>query len=417
MNDINIIVQGPISVESVENILNYMKFGKVLISTWNTSDLTIANNFLRDNNIENEVQIYTEDEPKWKAPISDTLNYQIQGIYNALLKCDKKYTIRVRSDEYFTYLKPMIDLFYEDDSKLVMANVHFRNSIPYHMGDHCFIAKTEVLLDAYKSLLPDENGSFGESWKFSRTPEVIMAHSILKSMNKEINPKSFNENFRIMDVNKLGHFIVRANHYTPKRTWVDHYEHWSRDYIENYFYRRPEMNKKIKLLILDVDGVLTNGKKSYSTDGLALSKEFCDRDFTAIKRFKAGGTQVCFLSGDRKVNEAVAKNRNIDFYFSDAGHGDKAEFVEEFESKYNCTKDEMAYVGDDLFDISIMKKVKYAFSPKNVPKEVSDVCDIIINRNSGDNVVATLYEYLLGVNLINQSTLGDVKNLDKLESF
>jgi len=171
------------------------------------------------------------------------------------------------------------------------------------------------------------------------------------------------------------------------------------------------------LLILDIDGVMTDGTKTYDKHGDVSHKKYCDLDFTAIKRFKAGGTQVCFLSGDRKVNEAVAKNRNIDFYFSDAGHGDKAEFVEEFESKYNCTKDEMAYVGDDLFDISIMKKVKYAFSPKNVPKEVSDVCDIIINRNSGDNVVATLYEYLLGVNLINQSTLGDVKNLDKLESF
>ena len=417
MKDINIIVQGPVRLESIENIKHYMMFGDVLISTWNTSDLTIANNFLKENNIENEVPIYTEDEPDWKAPFPSTINYQIQGIYNALSKCDKKYTIRVRSDEYFTYLRPMIDLFHEDDSKLVMANVHFRNTIPLHMGDHCFIAKTDTLLDAYKNLLPDENGSFGESWKFTRIPESIMAHSILKSMGRETDSKSFNENFRIIDVNRLGHFIVRSN--GPKRAWLDHYEHWDRDYIENAnkFYRRPKMNKKIKLLILDVDGVLTNGKKSYAIDGLALSKDFCDRDFTAIKRFKAGGTQVCFLSGDRKVNQAVAKNRNIDFYFSDAGHGDKAEFVEEFERKYNCTKDEMAYVGDDLFDISIMKKVKYAFSPKNVPKEVSDICDIVINRNSGDNVVAALYEYLLEVNLINESTLDDVKNLDKLESF
>ena len=243
MKDINIIVQGPIRVESIENIKHYMKFGEVLISTWNTSNLNIpfVNLLLKKNNIENEVSIYTEDEPNWKPPMESTMNYQVQGIYNALSKCDKKYTIRVRSDEYFTYLKPMIDLFYEDDSKLVMANVHFRNSIPFHMGDHCFIAKTEVLLGAYKTLLPDENGLFGESWEFSRVPEAIMAHSILKSMNKEINPKSFNENFRIIDVNKLGNFIVRAN--GQGRVWIDHYEHWSRGYIgdsgdTNYFYRR-----------------------------------------------------------------------------------------------------------------------------------------------------------------------------------
>ena len=175
--------------------------------------------------------------------------------------------------------------------------------------------------------------------------------------------------------------------------------------------------KMIKLLILDVDGVLTNGKKSYGLDGLVLSKEFCDRDFTAIKRFKAGGTQVCFLSGDIKVNETIAKNRKIDFYFSDAGHGDKANFVEEFEKTYNCKKEEMAYVGDDIFDISIMRKVGYAYCPKGVPVDVEDICDYVIQAESGDNVIAKLYEYLLEYNLIKKSTLQEVKELDKLESF
>jgi len=173
----------------------------------------------------------------------------------------------------------------------------------------------------------------------------------------------------------------------------------------------------IKLLILDVDGVLTDGKKSYGLDGLALSKNFCDRDFTAIKRLKSGGIQVCFLSGDKKVNEEVAKNRKIDFYFSDAGYDDKADYVEKFEKIYNCTKDEMAYVGDDIFDIPIMKSVKYAFCPKGVPIEVQKISNWIIDRESGDNVISCLYEYLLNQKLINETTLQQVKDLDKLESF
>ena len=53
---------------------------------------------------------------------------------------------------------------------------------------------------------------------------------------------------------------------------------------------------KIKLAILDVDGVLTDGKKTYDNTGLCIYKTFCDKDFTAIKKLKALGISVCFLS-------------------------------------------------------------------------------------------------------------------------
>ena len=51
----------------------------------------------------------------------------------------------------------------------------------------------------------------------------------------------------------------------------------------------------IKLVILDVDGVLTDGKKYYNRDGDVVMKTFCDKDWTAIKRFKALGIKVLFL--------------------------------------------------------------------------------------------------------------------------
>ena len=55
------------------------------------------------------------------------------------------------------------------------------------------------------------------------------------------------------------------------------------------------------LLILDVDGVLTDGRKYYDVSGKGVLKTFCDRDFTAIKKFKANGWDVVFLSGDPNV--------------------------------------------------------------------------------------------------------------------
>ena len=76
------------------------------------------------------------------------------------------------------------------------------------------------------------------------------------------------------------------------------------------------MKNKIKLLILDVDGILTDGRKYYGIDGMPFAKIFCDKDFTAIKRFRALGINVIFLTGDAKVNEKIGINRNIPVYLS-----------------------------------------------------------------------------------------------------
>lgn len=51
---------------------------------------------------------------------------------------------------------------------------------------------------------------------------------------------------------------------------------------------------KIKLAILDIDGVLTDGRKYYGLDGIPFAKTYCDKDFTAIKRMRGAGVKVCF---------------------------------------------------------------------------------------------------------------------------
>ena len=70
----------------------------------------------------------------------------------------------------------------------------------------------------------------------------------------------------------------------------------------------------IKLVVLDVDGIMTDGKKYYDQNGSVVLKTFCDKDWTSIKRFKSMGINVIFLSGDENINKQIAKDRNIDFY-------------------------------------------------------------------------------------------------------
>ncbi len=171
----------------------------------------------------------------------------------------------------------------------------------------------------------------------------------------------------------------------------------------------------IKLLILDIDGVMTDGTKVYGLDGLTIGKRYCDRDFTAIKQFKASGIHVCFLSGDDKVNKAMARNRKTDFYYSRGKN--KTDFLQRIGEFYECFPDQMAYVGDDIFDIAIMEKVGYSYCPQNVTAQVKKAANSIIKKNSGDNVVSELYEMLCKTEKINPATLEDIERLDRLESF
>ena len=64
---------------------------------------------------------------------------------------------------------------------------------------------------------------------------------------------------------------------------------------------------KIKLLILDVDGVLTDGKKHYDKEGNTISKVFCDKDWTALKLLKVVGIKTILITGD-PFNKFIEKN-------------------------------------------------------------------------------------------------------------
>ena len=170
----------------------------------------------------------------------------------------------------------------------------------------------------------------------------------------------------------------------------------------------------IKLIILDIDGVLTDGKKYYDGSGTAAYKTFCDKDFTAIKKFKSVKIEVIFLSGDNKINEAIAKNRNIPFYYTRGMC--KSEFLHMLLEKYNCLSDETVFRGDDTFDLEIMKKVKYAFCPSDAPKEIKKISHVL-NKKGGDNCVLELYEWLLERDFIPNYSIENIYAIDKHEKF
>jgi len=177
----------------------------------------------------------------------------------------------------------------------------------------------------------------------------------------------------------------------------------------------------IKLVILDVDGVMTDGTKYYDKDGKVVLKMFCDKDWTAIKRFRAIGIPVVFITGD-PYNEMILKSRNLPVVVNrGAGfHKDKVNFLGEVLEEYDCLVEEVVYLGDDLFDYAIMKEVGYPFAVSNAPRTLLEISNVL-KCAGGENAVMYMFEELEDRNLIPTVSFDEVMTkiyeLDLKEKF
>ncbi len=172
-----------------------------------------------------------------------------------------------------------------------------------------------------------------------------------------------------------------------------------------------------KLLILDVDGVLTTGKKYYDLEGLTKMKTFNDRDFTAIKQFICCGVKVIFLSGDQQVNKNVAKSRCIPFFYSrrDTGKLSKADCAKEIYKIYEVEKENVIFVGDDLFDIEMRNFAEFMACPNNSHYLMKQNSDLILNTPSGEGCIQELFEYFIKNKILEEPLIDDVIGKDSAE--
>ena len=173
----------------------------------------------------------------------------------------------------------------------------------------------------------------------------------------------------------------------------------------------------IEMLVLDVDGVLTDGTKVYDCNHDVLSKRFFCKDFTAIKRFIAAGVKVIMISGDN-FNSTMANKRNIDFYCSRGSDLslDKSRFLDMFENKYGVKKEKMAFVGDDYFDLSMFKSLNTTFCPADAPDTIKQSASYVLNSNGGTGVLVELYDFFSKMSWLVDADEESVANLDKLEA-
>lgn len=145
----------------------------------------------------------------------------------------------------------------------------------------------------------------------------------------------------------------------------------------------------INTILLDVDGVMTNGKKLYDTKGDCMAKEFCDKDWTAIKRMKSAGLRVIMISSDG-WNKEIAFRRNIDWiYANTTGEASKLNELR----RMNIDLNKCIYIGDDYYDLELLSHVAQAYCPQDAIPEVKRY-STVIPAKGGENCIAAFYEMI-----------------------
>jgi 3-deoxy-D-manno-octulosonate 8-phosphate phosphatase (KDO 8-P phosphatase) len=149
----------------------------------------------------------------------------------------------------------------------------------------------------------------------------------------------------------------------------------------------------INWLVLDVDGVLTDGTIMLRGDG-SESKRFNLHDGHGIKLWMRVGGDVSLLSGRASLaTQCRAEQLNIKHVFQDCHQ--KLPVLKEFLDRMQIDPDRVAYVGDDLLDIPGVRHVGFGVAVANAVQELKDQADYITTARGGDGAVREVVEYIL----------------------
>ena len=156
----------------------------------------------------------------------------------------------------------------------------------------------------------------------------------------------------------------------------------------------PEhLGSAIKILVLDVDGVLTDGGLYYDLQHQVM-KRFNVQDGLGIKIAQSSGIKVAVITGLVSLAvEARIHDLGIEDYY--AGFQDKRNCLDEIRKKYTLEWQEMAYLGDDWVDLSVMSQVGLPLAVANAQPEVKDIAKYVTTAQGGQGAVREVIRHLL----------------------
>jgi len=165
------------------------------------------------------------------------------------------------------------------------------------------------------------------------------------------------------------------------------------EYKKNNYQSVIDKVKKLKLLILDVDGVLTDGRLFFDHQGTEY-KSFHARDGHGIKLLRNTGVDVAVISG-RKSAIVSLRMQNLGIQHVYQGHEDKIVAFEEILSKMKISAEQVAHVGDDLLDLPLMMRAGLGIAVQDANFAVKNYADCITDIEGGLGAVREVCDFIM----------------------
>lgn len=152
---------------------------------------------------------------------------------------------------------------------------------------------------------------------------------------------------------------------------------------------------KVNTFIFDIDGVLTDGKVIVTESG-ELLRNLNSKDGYALQLAIKKGYRIVIISGgnNEAVKKALSRSGITDVFIR---QHDKLECYKDYMNTHSLNDDEMLYMGDDLPDWEVMKRVGVAVCPNDAATEIKDICVYISDKKGGEGCVRDIIEQTMRV--------------------
>jgi len=154
--------------------------------------------------------------------------------------------------------------------------------------------------------------------------------------------------------------------------------------------------KNIKAVVFDVDGVMTDGSLVFDENGVEY-KTFNAKDGQGVVMLgKAGYTTAIITARENGTVRHRFKILGMTKLYE--GQKNKEKALDEFMQEFNLSPSQVAYMGDDLPDICVLKKVGLSCCPNDAVEEVKEICRFVASKNGGKGAVRELCNLILSQN-------------------
>lgn len=208
----------------------------------------------------------------------------------------------------------------------------------------------------------------------------------------EVNGIEFNDFMLDLDVDEVGEISV-----ADLEIIAEEYDTSVYDLLFKNSHRKHDLKsklEKIKLLVIDVDGVMTDGGMYFTESGDQF-KKFNTKDGMAIIHLTKNDFQVAIISSGFKGGAVHKRAEMLGIQHCSVSREPKMTTLKTICSELNIHLENVAMIGDDINDLSVMKEIGFSACPKDAVQAIQNEADVILKKKGGEGCVRELIDYYI----------------------